>query len=155
MKPRNAPRKPQTKPRGGRPAKAAAAVTSPATPEPAVVYGVDPALVDPKWILAGIAVSEKAPAAARVAACRALMLASGDVPPSSGNQPDDLPTDELSRRTLEIMRQRGKPNCGIAPVWWGNPTGSVPAGLSYSSLVVCEAACRQNASGEWCQVSNT
>jgi hypothetical protein len=70
--------------------------------------GIDPALVDPKRILAGIAVDKKAPASARVAAARALLAA-------SGGSADDLPDhshglDELSRRALQLIAESGRPN---------------------------------------------
>lgn len=76
--------------------------------------GVDPALVDPRRILAAIAIDQEAPAAARVSACRTL-IASGTAPAHEAGVPiastgDELPPDELTRRALELMAARGRPN---------------------------------------------
>jgi hypothetical protein len=42
--------------------------------QPISAAGIDPASIDPRWILAGIAIDPSAPAAARVVACKALMV---------------------------------------------------------------------------------
>ncbi|AWN43482.1 hypothetical protein [Methylobacterium durans] len=72
--------------------------------------GVDSTLIDPKRILAGIAVDRDAPATARVAACKALMAANAGLPAvlvDPGEVPEE---DEMSRRALALMAQRGVPN---------------------------------------------
>jgi hypothetical protein len=71
--------------------------------------GVDPSLVDPKRILAGIAIDEAAPATARVAACRILLAHSGTMLPALPVEVEDEVEDELSRRALQI-HAAGRPN---------------------------------------------
>ncbi len=66
--------------------------------------GVDPASVDPRRILAAIAADAKAPAGARVQACRAL-IGSADKPPAPGDG-GGVPDDALSRRALELIAGR-------------------------------------------------
>lgn len=72
--------------------------------------GVDPALVDPKRVLAGIAIDEAAPATARVAACRVLLVHSGGMLPALPvDLEEEVQDDELSRRALQI-HAAGRPN---------------------------------------------
>lgn len=91
---------PLAKPRGGRPTKVAAARRR------ILETGVDPALVDPRRILAGIAVDPDAPATARVAAARALLAATAGLPPpiDIDIDPDEVPEeDAVTRRALALM----------------------------------------------------
>ena len=74
--------------------------------------GIDPSAVDPRRVLAAIAVDAKAPATARVQAAKALML-STPAPPAADDAPAepampqrDIPHDELSRRALALMGRR-------------------------------------------------
>ena len=73
--------------------------------------GVDPDLVDPLKILAGIAIDETASASARVAACRVLIAHSGRfiaVPPPQPEDDDEpKPRDVLTERALQLMAGRG------------------------------------------------
>lgn len=73
--------------------------------------GVDPDLVDPLKVLAGIAVDESASAPARVAACRVLIQHSGRFIPLPPPQPEDddepKPRDVLTERALQLMAGRG------------------------------------------------
>lgn len=69
--------------------------------------GVDPNLVDPKRVLAAIAIDAEAPAGARVAAAKALLIVGGKFPAGSGSgADDDLELDALSRRAITIMSRR-------------------------------------------------
>lgn len=90
------------KPRSGRPTKAAAARRR------IIETGVDPALVDPRRILAGIAVDPAAPATARVAAAKALLLGTVGLMPQPEAEPDDVaiplpPDDVLTQRALALL----------------------------------------------------
>jgi hypothetical protein len=62
--------------------------------------GVDPAAVDPRRVLAGIAIDPNLPASARVAAARALMR------PEEPETVEQARQSDLDRRTLEIMQRR-------------------------------------------------
>jgi hypothetical protein len=64
--------------------------------------GIDPSNVDPRAILAAIAVDASCPASARVAACRALM-ADGAGKAVAG---EDAP-NELSRRAIQLLGRVG------------------------------------------------
>ncbi len=70
--------------------------------------GVDPTLVDPRRVLASIAVDENSPATARVAAAKALMLAGGGKPGAAGAGEDDA-VDEMTRRAVATL-SGGRPN---------------------------------------------
>lgn len=77
--------------------------------------GVDPALVDPRRILAAIALDGATPATARVQACKVLIATSAGSPlvpgvPLADEPAEDEATDELTRRALALMDQRGRPN---------------------------------------------
>lgn len=93
------------KAKGGRPTRAEALRRRIAA------VGVDPALVDPLRILAGIAVDESAPHAARVSACKAMMAAFSRLVPVSVPQPvedEKAPElDALTVRALSLMAGRG------------------------------------------------
>lgn len=92
-----------SKARGGRPTRGEALRRRIAA------VGVDPALVDPKRVLAGIAVDEQAPATARVAAARALLAAQAGLPPVFVD-PDEVPEDDVvTRRALAVLTA-GRPN---------------------------------------------
>lgn len=73
--------------------------------------GVDPNLVDPLRVLAGIAIDESASASARVAACRVLIAHSGRFFPAQPQQQDGddepRPRDLLTERALALMAGRG------------------------------------------------
>jgi hypothetical protein len=64
--------------------------------------GVDPSSIDPRKILASIAIDTTAPAAARVQACRLLMAG------ASGPQPtrEENAMALLDKRTMEILNRR-------------------------------------------------
>lgn len=106
MKPRNPPRKPSAKPLGGRPAKAEPAIVLASVPEPQPPTHAEPAIVDPLRILSSIAADEDAPAQARVAACKALLIAGVA---GQGAPKPDTPEEALNRRTLALMN-RGRAN---------------------------------------------
>ena len=90
-----------SKPRGGRPTKAQVARRR------ILETGVDPALVDPRRVLAGIAVDPAAPATARVAAARALLSATAGLPPPSEAEFEGStampPEDVLTQRALALL----------------------------------------------------
>lgn len=87
-----------SKARGGRPTRGEALRRQIAA------IGVDPALVDPKRVLAGIAVDEQAPATARVAAARALLAAQAGLPPPVFIDPDEVPEEDVvTRRALAVL----------------------------------------------------
>jgi hypothetical protein len=67
--------------------------------------GVDPDLVDPKRVLAGVAVDATAPASARVSAAKALLVAGGKLPAGAAGD-DDPELDALSKRAIAIMSRR-------------------------------------------------
>ena len=93
-----------SKARGGRPTRGEALRRRIAA------VGVDPALVDPKRVLAGIAVDEQAPATARVAAARALLVAQAGLPPPVFIDPDEVPEEDVvTRRALAVLTA-GRPN---------------------------------------------
>lgn len=73
--------------------------------------GVDPDLVDPLKVLAGIAIDESASASARVAACRVLIAHSGRFipvqPPQQDQDDRPKPRDLLTERALQLMAGRG------------------------------------------------
>ncbi|MER2250009.1 hypothetical protein ABS772_08795 [Methylorubrum podarium] len=72
--------------------------------------GVDPVLVDPRRVLAGIAVDEQAPATARVAAARALLASQAGLPPLVYVDPDEVPEEDVvTRRALAVLTA-GRPN---------------------------------------------
>ena len=91
--------------RGGRPTRAEALRRR------IELIGVDPDMVDPLRVLAGIAIDETASAAARVAACRVLIQHSGRFIPVPSPQPDEedepKPRDVLTERALALMAGRG------------------------------------------------
>lgn len=72
--------------------------------------GVDPDMVDPLRVLAGIAIDESASPAARVAACRVLIAHSSrfiPVQPPQQDEDDELkPRDLLTERALQLMAGR-------------------------------------------------
>lgn len=68
--------------------------------------GLNPALVDPLRILSAIAEDGAAPAQARVAACKALLIAGVSSPAAA--KPDTA-EEALNRRTLALMK-RGTPS---------------------------------------------
>jgi hypothetical protein len=67
-------------------------------PAPETV-GVDPALVDPKRVLAGICIDPNEPASARVAAAKALMR------PEEPESQEQARESEISRRAIAIMQK--------------------------------------------------
>lgn len=77
----------------------------------ALACGVDPQWIDPLRILAGLAIDETAPPAARVAACRVLLANSGRLlplqPPVPAEDNEVVKEDALTRRALELMAGRG------------------------------------------------
>jgi hypothetical protein len=77
---------------GGRPGRAVASAKALAA------LGVDPATIDPRWILASIAADASAPAAARVAACRVMLAA-------SPKAPDRDEMDQTSARAIALLQQ--------------------------------------------------
>ena len=82
--------------KGGRPSRAEALRRRIAA------VGVDPALVDPLRILAGIAVDETAPHAARVSACKAMMTAYARLVPVAA----PLPTEDTKAPELDALTVR-------------------------------------------------
>jgi hypothetical protein len=64
------------------------------------VGGIDPATIDPRRILAGIAADPEAPAGARVMACKTLIAAAGEQAP---NAADEATSDALTRRALQLL----------------------------------------------------
>ena len=68
---------------------------------------VNPETVNPRAVLASIAVDVNAPATARVAAARALMSAEKPGGASGGTS---VPPDPLSRRAIELMARKGRTN---------------------------------------------
>jgi hypothetical protein len=60
--------------------------------------------VDPRAVLASIAADRYAPHASRVSAAKAMILAEQSKPAAESS--DGVPDDAISRRTMEIMRQR-------------------------------------------------
>lgn len=98
-KPSKTPTKPSktpTNPRknlGGRPSRAER------TAKALQMLGVDPASVDPRRILAAIAADLSTPAAARIAACKALLVG---VSLKSAAEFDDG-IDEITRQALAAM----------------------------------------------------
>lgn len=69
--------------------------------------GVDPALVDPRRVLAAIAIDESAATTARVAACRVLLAhQSGILPALPAEVEDQLNDDDLTVRALRIAAAR-------------------------------------------------
>ena len=62
---------------------------------------VDPATIDPRHILAGIAADTSAPASARVSACRALL---------AKDQPGEQAGNALTERAIRLMAERRKVN---------------------------------------------
>jgi hypothetical protein len=79
------------RPKGGRPTRAEATVKALA----AIL--VDPATIDPRQILAGIAVDRSAPAGARVAACRTLLGL------SEGSDARMVAEDTVAERAIRLM----------------------------------------------------
>jgi hypothetical protein len=67
--------------------------------------GIDPASVDPRRILAALAIDAGAPAGARVQACRVLM-ASANMQTAADQSDPNVPNDPVSRRALEILARR-------------------------------------------------
>lgn len=95
-----------SKPRGGRPTKAQTARRR------ILETGVDPALVDPRRILAGIAVDPAAPATARVAAARALLSATPGLAPPSEPEfegPTVMPPEDLLTQRALALLTGGRP----------------------------------------------
>jgi hypothetical protein len=76
---------------GGRPGRAVASAKALAA------LGVDPATIDPMWILASIAADASAPAAARVAACRVLL--------GAPKAPERDKMDQASSRAITLLQQ--------------------------------------------------
>ncbi len=68
--------------------------------------GIDPDAVDPRRVLAAIAVDVSQPATARVAAARALIVANGggSGDPGARRAPSEAGGDALSNRALEFMK---------------------------------------------------
>jgi hypothetical protein len=92
------------KARGGRPTRAEALRKAIAA------AGIDPAAVDPKRILAGIAADVAAPPTARVAAAKALLAANMALPPPVHVAPEEVPEDDvLTRRALALMAAGTRP----------------------------------------------
>src|SRR5215471_19601313 len=90
QKPAPKPRKLPTKRAGpGRPVR---------TPEKAcIALGIDPREIDPRRILASIAADKRAPAGARVLACRVLITSEGPAPkPDEVGEGADQPMDSIS-----------------------------------------------------------
>ncbi len=71
--------------------------------------GIDPDAIDPRRVLAAIAADKSQPATARVAAARALLVASNATGAGHGGgdarRAPDHASDALSARALEIMKQ--------------------------------------------------
>ena len=93
-----------TKPtsRGGRPTKAEALRRR------IEAVGVDPDQVDPRRVLAGIAIDPSASAAARVSACRVLLahearLAALVAAPAADEDEAPMPVDAVTERALALM----------------------------------------------------
>lgn len=100
--PKNSPR--IGKARGGRPTQ------EEALRKKIAAVGVDPALIDPRRVLAGIAVDEQAPATARVAAARALLASQAGLPPPVYVDPEEVPEEDIiTRRALAVLTA-GRPN---------------------------------------------
>lgn len=76
--------------------------------------GVDPDTVDPRRVLAGISVDPQAPATARVAAARALLVLGSAIPTKAKSEPEKKPVEDsgadvvdiTTRRALQIMKRR-------------------------------------------------
>jgi hypothetical protein len=85
-------------PIGGRPTRAEAAAKGLKT------LGINPEGIDPKRILSEIAVDTSAPAAARVAACKALLADA----PKPAAEVDDL--DPITRKALELLNAPSRLN---------------------------------------------
>lgn len=99
---------PSGKVRGGRPSR------EEAERRRILALGVDPALVEPRRILAALAIDESAPATARVQACKLLIATGAGAPalPPPAVVDDEIlegPGDEISRRALALMAH-GRPN---------------------------------------------
>jgi hypothetical protein len=87
------------KARRGRPTRAEASAK--------LLLGIDPNNIDPRAILAEIAADRSAPAAARVAACRALMVSVPKEPAGA----DREKMDAASSRAISLLSQLGgRPN---------------------------------------------
>ena len=88
--------------RGGRPTRAEAMRRR------IEAVGVDPDQVDPRRVLAGIAIDESASAAARVSACRVLLahsarLAALVAAPVADEDEAPMPVDAVTERALVLM----------------------------------------------------
>ena len=68
--------------------------------------GVDPALIDPRKILAAIAINKSMPPTARVAACRALIAARDP----ERSEASAVVGDAVSVRAQELLAARRKAN---------------------------------------------
>ena len=63
--------------------------------------GVDPALIDPRRILAAIAINKSMPPTARVAACKALL----GVQDQDATAAEDVPAGDINARAAAMMRR--------------------------------------------------
>ena len=63
--------------------------------------GVDPALIDPRRILAAIAINKSMPPTARVAACKALL----GVKDQDAAAAEDVPAGDINARAAAMMRR--------------------------------------------------
>jgi hypothetical protein len=94
-----------TRPRKARPKKPDSTTQAEAFRRVVEAGGIDPATVDPRRILAGIAADPDAPAGARVQACKTLLGARGDAAAAG----ELASSDELTRRALALLTT-GKAN---------------------------------------------
>ena len=62
--------------------------------------GVDPALIDPRRILAAIAINKSMPPTARVAACKALLGVK-----DQDAAAEDVPAGDINARAVAMMRR--------------------------------------------------
>jgi hypothetical protein len=76
-----------------------------ATEKALAELSVDPIGIDPRAILASIAVDTSAPASARVAACRALLSTGKDDPGAVADERAGIPTDATTRKAIALMAQ--------------------------------------------------
>ena len=63
--------------------------------------GIDSALIDPRRILAAIAINKSMPPTARVAACKALLGVKGQ----DATAAEDVPAGDINARAVAMMRR--------------------------------------------------
>jgi hypothetical protein len=69
--------------------------------QPICATGVDPSTVDPRWVLAGIAIDPTQPGNTRVQACRTLLGTS-----DQQQTREEKTLSLLDQRTLEVLNRR-------------------------------------------------